>query len=397
FLSPVRGPHGGLAVQDLTHCAAALQAGVKPLSGLVAVTGMFVPLLDEEPVLAAAILFARLHAHEHELAVEAIAMQSEFEVAFGEAFVRIADRLPDAAVPDHHRTCAIFAFGNDPLEAAIFERMVLGHDRKSLLARVQTGAFGHSPAFEHALMLATKIEMGARCRVLLDDEAVAFGLSAFRPRLRRLGEVPPGFVFGEGIPARSPRHGLSRLPSDCAFGSLLGRAGGCGGALGGGLAGSRALALLHALLQSVHDVDHFGGARYLDDLRPPMLELGVDQLPHRLGILILELLRIELAGFALHQLFGEVERFLVDFDILNFLEDWLSRADLVRMAQHFEDKALAERPDRDDVAVAAQYELADSGLTGVLQRLLDDHVALVGHLAVGEKVIRRLVVAHVDV
>src|SRR5262249_41081890 len=309
FLSPVRGPHGGLAVQDLTHCAAALQAGVKPLSGLVAVTGIFVPLLDEEPVLAAAILFARLHAHEHELAVEAIAMQSEFEVAFGEAFVGIADRLPDAAVPDHHRTCAIFAFGNAPLEAAIFERMVLGHDRKSLLARVQTGAFGHGPAFEHALMLETKIEMGARCRVLLDDEAVAFGLSAFRPRLRRLGEVSPGFVFVEGIPARSPRHGLSRLPSDCAFGSLLGRAGGCGGALGGGLAGSRALALLHALLQSVHDVDHFGGARYLDDLRPPMLELGVDQLPHRLGILILELLRIELAGFALHQLFGEVERF----------------------------------------------------------------------------------------
>ena len=87
-------------MQDLIHCLAALHAGVKPLSGLVAVTGIFVPLLDEEPVLAAAILFARLHAHEHELAVEAIAMQSEFKVAFGEAFVGIADRLPGAAVPD---------------------------------------------------------------------------------------------------------------------------------------------------------------------------------------------------------------------------------------------------------------------------------------------------------
>src|SRR5262249_60113648 len=99
-----------------------------------------------------------------------------------------------------------------------------------------------------------KLEWGGGGGVLLVGDVVAFGFWSFRPRLRGLREVPPRFVFGEGIPARSPRHGLSRLPSDCAFGSLLGRAGGCGGALAGGLAGSRAPALLPPLLPSVHDV-----------------------------------------------------------------------------------------------------------------------------------------------
>ena len=42
-------------------------------------------------------------------------------------------------------------------------------------------------------------------------------------------------------------------------------------------------------------------------------------------------------------------------------------------------------------------ELADPDLAGVLQCLLDDDIALVGHIAVGKKIVRRLVIAHVDV
>src|SRR5262245_15350560 len=126
-------------------------------------------------------------------------------------------------------------------------------------------------------MLEPEVEMRARCGVLLDDEAAAFGFSAFRARLGRFGEIAPRLVFGERVPARSPRHGLSRLPSSCAFGSLLGRATRRGGATSGSLAWASALALLHTLLEGVHDVDHLGGAGHLgDDLRLPMLELGVD-------------------------------------------------------------------------------------------------------------------------
>ena len=82
---------------DLIHGAAARHARVVGERWLVAVAGIFVALLDQEPVLFAAILFARLHAHQHEVAVEAVAVQPELEVALGEPLVWIADRLPGAA------------------------------------------------------------------------------------------------------------------------------------------------------------------------------------------------------------------------------------------------------------------------------------------------------------
>ena len=71
----------------------------------------------------------------------------------------------------------------------------------------------------------------------------------------------------------------------------------CGGALALRLAWGCLLALrLHALLERVHDVDDLGGAGLLgDDRGLPMLELGVDQLPHGFGIFVLELLRLERA------------------------------------------------------------------------------------------------------
>ena len=78
----------------------------------------------------------------------------------------------------------------------------------------------------------------------------------------------------------------------------------------------------------------------VDDLGRAVLELGVDQLPHRLGIFVLELLGLELAGLALDQLLGEIERFLVDLDLGDLLEQRLGGAHLVGVAQHFEQQAL---------------------------------------------------------
>ena len=83
------------------------------------------------------------------------------------------------------------------------------------------------------------------------------------------------------------------------------------------------------------------GLAGLDDLGRTVLNLGVDQLPHRLVIFVLELLGLELAGLALDELLGEVERFLVDLDVGDLLEDRLRRADLVGVAQHLEHQALA--------------------------------------------------------
>src|SRR5262249_53893817 len=152
------------------------------------------PLLDQEPVLASAILLTRLHAHEHEVAIEPVAVQPEFEIALGQPPVRVADRLPGAAVPDHHRAAAIFTFGDDALELAVFERMVLGHPREALLRRVKARTSGDGPALQHAVMLKPEIKMGAPCRVLLDHEAVAHHSLALWRRFRGLAEVALGAV-----------------------------------------------------------------------------------------------------------------------------------------------------------------------------------------------------------
>src|SRR5207247_2601660 len=128
---------GGVGARlDLLHGPPALHAGIVGFRRLVAVARIVVAFLDEEPVLALAPGAILLHAHEHPIAFEAVAVQPEFEVALGKAFVGVTDRLPGAAVPDHHRAAAIFAFGNDALEAAIFERVVLGPHRKPLLVGV---------------------------------------------------------------------------------------------------------------------------------------------------------------------------------------------------------------------------------------------------------------------
>ena len=204
FLSLVGAPDGRVAVQDLVHGPAALHAGVECLGRLVALAGIVVALLDQQPVLPAAIFFARLHAHQHVIAVQPVAVQAKFEIALGETLVGVADRLPGAFVPDHHRAAAIFAFGDHPFEAAIFERMVLGHHRQTLLRRVEARAARDGPALQHAVMLEPEIEMGAPRRMLLDDEAVALGLAALRSRLGRLAEVALRLVLGKQVSASKP-------------------------------------------------------------------------------------------------------------------------------------------------------------------------------------------------
>ena len=48
--------------------------------------------------------------------------------------------------------------------------------------------------------------------MLLNDEAIAFGLRALSRGLRRLAEIALGLVFGEKVFAPRPRHVLSRFP-----------------------------------------------------------------------------------------------------------------------------------------------------------------------------------------
>src|SRR5262249_35611476 len=133
-----------------------------------------------------------------------------------------ANRLPRAAGPDHYRATSIFALGDYALELAVLERMVLCHNRETLLCRIQARALGHGPALAHAVMLTAEIEMGAARRMRPDTGAVARLFVPLRRRLRSLAEIALGAVGRKRVCGLRPRHDLGRFSLRCGARSFLG-------------------------------------------------------------------------------------------------------------------------------------------------------------------------------
>ena len=109
-------------------------------------------------------------AHQHPRALQLIAVQRELQVAFFERRVGVG-RLgrPSAMVPNHNRSAAILALGNDALEIAVFEGMILDLHGQTLDGGIERGPFGHGPREQHAIPLQAKIVMQVRGLVLLND------------------------------------------------------------------------------------------------------------------------------------------------------------------------------------------------------------------------------------
>ena len=133
-------------------------------------------MFDQEPVGALAPVAVVTHAHQHKAAVQLVAMQREFQVAFPESLLGIVG-FPIAAVPELHGAAAILALRNGAFEIAVVERMVFHFHRQPLVARIERGPPGDRPGFEDAIELEPEIVMQARRIMLLDHET---------PLLRRL-------------------------------------------------------------------------------------------------------------------------------------------------------------------------------------------------------------------
>ena len=191
--------------QDLVHGAAALHAGVELLGRLVAVAGIVVALLDQQPVLPAAILLARLHAHQHVVAVQPVAVQAEFEIALGETLVGVADRLPRAVGPrsspgrrhirpwgSRLRSRHIRAGGprSSPRAASAPGRGSGLWSRPSSSARRHARAGNRNGCARAACFWMTKL--------------LPLALRALRPRLRRLAEVALRLVLGKQVSRLRP-------------------------------------------------------------------------------------------------------------------------------------------------------------------------------------------------
>ena len=124
-------------------------------------------------------------------------------VEIGRAFAD--DRCPTAAVPQHHRSTAIFALGNRTFEIGIGERMIFGAYGKTLVVGVGTRPARYGPAFEDAVDFKTKIPVQSRCIVLLHDKAIALGRGNLSCGLGGFRKVAFGVVAFERI---SARHGV---------------------------------------------------------------------------------------------------------------------------------------------------------------------------------------------
>jgi len=80
-------------------------------------------------------------------------------------------------VPDDHRTCAIFALRNIALKIKIFDRVILGADRKPLLSDRKARAFGDRPALQDSVHLEPQVVMQPARRVFLHDKFSAIAIA----------------------------------------------------------------------------------------------------------------------------------------------------------------------------------------------------------------------------
>ena len=164
-------------------------------------------LLDEQPL-----LLALLELHQGPLTVELVATQLEEELPFLHALVWILERHPAPAVPDNDRPRAVIAFGDEPLEVPVLERVVFHVDRQALVGRVGGGPLGNRPGREHAADFEAQVPVEPARGVHMDHEETAGGgLRGGRrlggPGLGRTVQGPLGAIRSERIGAGLPFYG----------------------------------------------------------------------------------------------------------------------------------------------------------------------------------------------
>ncbi len=152
-----------------------------------------VVLLDQQPCLVTglAAITAAVCPDQVPASLELFAVELELEMAPFVPVLRIADRLPRAAIPDDDGARAVLMRRNDALEGAVLQRMVFDVHREPLLVRVEAWALGDRPAQQHAIELQPEVVMELARRVFLDHEGERFRLASLdaSTRLRRCAEI----------------------------------------------------------------------------------------------------------------------------------------------------------------------------------------------------------------
>ena len=92
-------------------------------------------MFDQQPFVFVAGLF---QLHEDKTAAKLFAVELKLKIAFRELLfdAKRSLRRIRALIPYDHFTAAVFAFWDGAFEVSIFERMIFGLHRKTLVARI---------------------------------------------------------------------------------------------------------------------------------------------------------------------------------------------------------------------------------------------------------------------
>src|SRR5437868_6510011 len=151
--------------------------------------GRVVVLVEEQPRLLA--IAVGLRPHEHEAALQLLALEVEVEFPVGDRPPRIValGRLPRPPVPHDHVAGAVAAFGDHALEVEVVERMVFDMDGQPPGPGVERRALGHGPAGQDPADLEPEVVVQPAGPVAVHDEPV--------PTLRGPAPPdPPGWLRG---------------------------------------------------------------------------------------------------------------------------------------------------------------------------------------------------------
>ena len=150
---------------------------------------MLVVLVDEQPVLLGGV---PARAHEHEATAKALAVEDELQLSGLDVDDRIVERLglPRAPVPDDDVPRSVLTGGDDALEVAVFERMVLCPSGHASFQRAHRRPSRHGPADQDAADLQPEVVVEAARAMTLHDESPRLRLRRPGPLSARLGRAP---------------------------------------------------------------------------------------------------------------------------------------------------------------------------------------------------------------
>jgi hypothetical protein len=162
---------------------------------------VFVAVFDEQPPFpVAGNPRASAGLDQGEASAQLPASKDHVDLALLKLLVRreIALWLICAFVPDHHRSGAVLALGNHPLEIGVLDRMVLRPYGEPLVRRIHRRPFGDCPGYQDTVDRQPKIIMQSTRVVFLHDKDTAAVPAPNTPhRLGRLTKLPLAAVFFE--------------------------------------------------------------------------------------------------------------------------------------------------------------------------------------------------------